>query len=69
MSDNNRIYVVTQATGEGDGSTDQQHLVRAGSQAQAIRHVVGNQFSAEVATQDDLVTLIGKGVKVREATA
>jgi hypothetical protein len=68
-NENTRIYVVTQSTGEGNGAADSQHLVRAGSQAQAIRHVVSDQFSAEVASQDDLVTLLGKGVKVREATA
>jgi hypothetical protein len=69
MANDTRIYLVTQSTGEGSGAADSQHLVRAASQAQAIRHVVSDQFSADVATQDDLVTLLGRGVKVREATA
>jgi hypothetical protein len=42
-------------------------LVRAGTQAQAIRHVVRNRFSADVATQDDLVGLLSAGVKVEDA--
>jgi hypothetical protein len=41
-------------------------LIRAPSQAQAIRHVA-RRFSAEVATQDDLVQLCAQGVVVEEA--
>jgi hypothetical protein len=56
-----RIYVVTE---EGK---NEQHLVRASSQAQAVHHVVAARFCAEVASQSQLVQLLGDGVKVEEA--
>lgn len=68
MSTANRIYTVTEANEPGQrGSV--RHLVRASSQAQAIRHVVSEKFTADVATPDELVELCSAGVKVREATA
>jgi hypothetical protein len=66
-NDNTRIYRVTESSLTEDAAV--LHLVRAQSAAQAIRHVVSPRFSAEVASQDDLVTLLSKGAKVREATA
>jgi hypothetical protein len=42
-------------------------LVRAPNQAQAIRHVAAGILSAEVATQDDLVTLVKAGVDIEQA--
>lgn len=48
-----RIYVVKQKS--GDNTTE--HLVRAANVAQAINAVAKPQFSAEVASQDDLVRL------------
>lgn len=68
MANETRIYVVTQKV-DGSAKNDTQHLVRASSQAQAIRHVVGEQFTAEVADQDALVALVGSGKKVADATA
>jgi len=53
-----RIYRVD------DGETAQ--LVRAPSQAQAVRHCA-KRFSVKVASQDDLCTLLTKGVKVEES--
>ncbi|MEO0002610.1 MAG: hypothetical protein RLZZ22_302, partial [Pseudomonadota bacterium] len=44
----NRIYLVT------DHDTQAKRLIRAVSQAQAIRHAVQGRFEATVASQDDL---------------
>jgi len=55
-----RIYYVSGA--------DKPRLVRASSQAQAINHVVRNQYTASVATQINLVELLGKGVVVETAS-
>jgi hypothetical protein len=54
-----RIYTVT------DGDTDEKHLVRAASVAQAVAHV-SKRFHAVVATQDQLVALVGEGVEVED---
>ena len=55
-----RIYKVT--------SGEVSHLVQATSQAQAIRHVAGKLYSAEVAKAIDVAQLMSKGVKVEVAT-
>lgn len=57
-----RIYIIT------DRVSNQQHLVRANNQAQAIRLVAGAQFGAAVASQETLVELIQAGVAVRDAS-
>jgi hypothetical protein len=44
-------------------------LVRARSQAEAIRHVTANRFSANVASAEELVALVSEGFKVEDATA
>lgn len=54
-----RIYLVK--TKEGAS-----RLVRAASASQAVRHCA-KQFSAEVATQNDLVGAIGAGTLVEDA--
>lgn len=56
-----RIYVVTHRT---DGS---QRLVRATSNAAAIRHVAADTLGSALAAQDTLVELLQSGVKVEEA--
>ncbi|MEN9923950.1 MAG: hypothetical protein RL268_76 [Pseudomonadota bacterium] len=50
-----RIYLVT------DRDTQAKRLIRAGTQAQAIRHAAASRFAIEVAGQDDLVELLGSG--------
>ena len=60
---NVRIYIVT----EKDDEIAIKHLVRASNPAAAIRHVVRQIFSAEVAGVDDALELQAKGVKVEEA--
>lgn len=57
MSD--RIYIVRNGAGDP-------RLVRAANQAQALRHIV-KPYTAEVASQDDLVAAISRGVKVEDA--
>lgn len=51
-----RIYVVGGPTGI--------HLVNASTKQSAIAYVAHNVYRATVATQNDLVELLGKGVKV-----
>lgn len=55
-----RIYRVISRHGD--------KLVRAASQAQAIRHVVANSYTAKVATQDDILSMLESGCKVLDAT-
>lgn len=57
-----RIYVV-HADGEAIA------LVRAVSQAAAIRHSTANRFAAIVADQDALIKHLGDGMKVEDAKA
>lgn len=59
-----RIYVVV----DKQRLLEEPRLVRAGHPSAAIKHVAGDRLSAEVATQDTLVDLIGRGAKVEEAT-
>lgn len=51
----NRIYLVT------DQQTQSKRLIRAASQAQAIRNAVQGRFDAAVASQDDLAELLPAG--------
>lgn len=48
--------------------TAAEHLVRASSQAQAIRHVVKETYRAAVAGPETLVELLTAGVKVQDAS-
>lgn len=52
-----------------DRTHEAEHLVRATSQAQALRHITDTMMGVSVASQDDLLRLVGKGVKVQDATA
>lgn len=58
-----RIYVVT------DVETNRHRLIRAGNQAQAIRHAAQTRFDIEVAGQEDLVSLLTNGVPIEMAGA
>ena len=44
-------------------------LVRAQNKAQAIRHAVRDSYRADLATQDDLVSLVRGGIAIEEAKA
>mgnify|MGYP000857511292 FL=1 len=61
-----RIYIVRNLLVDVDADTGMptQRLVRAPNAAQAVRHVAADTLACDVATQDDLVVLIGRGVKV-----
>lgn len=60
-----RIYRVDEETGD----VTESFLVRASSQARAIRHVAKlTRFTAKVAEPDELVLLTSQGVKVQDAT-
>ena len=57
-----RIYLVT------DTETNKHRLIRAGNQAQAIRHAAAQtRFDIEVAGRDDLVSLLSHGIPVEVA--
>jgi hypothetical protein len=57
-----RIYRVVETE-----SDKPDRLVEAGSQAQAVRHVVGERFEAVVATPREVANLVSKGVMVETA--
>lgn len=57
-----RIYRVLNTT------TGDDYLVRANTQAQAIRHVVADQFRAQVAGQETIVEHLTRGGAVLDAT-
>ena len=56
-----RIYLV--ATGENDV-----RLIRAQSRQQAVWYVAQSKYIVRPASQDDLIDLINKGVKVEKVT-
>ena len=56
-----RIYLVT------DRESQAKRLIRASSQAQAVRHAAQSRYSVEVASQDDLVQLLDAGQAVESA--
>lgn len=57
-----RIYVVENLI------HPQKQLVKAHTQSEAIKIVVSGTYRAQVADQETLVELVGKGVTVTEAT-
>lgn len=57
-----RIYAVH------DAGLDKTHLVRATNPASAVRCVVRRQYTAEVATQERLVSAVSAGVTVLDAS-
>jgi prefoldin subunit 5 len=61
MATASRIYIVT----DGIATIG---LVRARSQAEAIRHCTAGRFLATVADQDQLIAAIGAGITVENAT-
>ena len=54
-----RIYVVAGEHGI--------HLVRASTPSQALSHIAKNEYVVGVATQENLVILLGKGVEIQNA--
>jgi hypothetical protein len=63
MASQTRIYhVMARAGGE-------EFLVRAANRAQALGHVTRTIYVAEVASQEQLLQTVGRGVKVEDAGA
>ena len=60
MATEQRIYKVINA--------DKSYLVQAISQAQALRHIAGKQYTVEVAKAVDVAQLMGKGAQVETAS-
>jgi hypothetical protein len=56
-----KLYVVEDSHGDA-------RLVRARTRPQAMAHVAKSEFSTRLASQDDLVAMIGKGIKPELAT-
>jgi hypothetical protein len=59
MATEARVYIVTTPKGK--------RLVRAISQTAAIRHVVEPEYAAEVGSMNDVLHLVGTGIKVEDA--
>lgn len=57
--ENTRIYIV--------GHGQEVRLVRAGHRAQALNHVAKALISVKVATQNDLVESLQKGISIESA--
>jgi len=57
-----RIYIVNRADSKP-------RLVRATSQPQALRHVALDEYTVDVASQDELVRALHDGVDVETAKA
>lgn len=57
-----RIYIVE------DAGTDEKFLVKATTQAQAIRHVAKARYDCEVASSLDVAELMKNGSVVEDAT-
>ena len=55
-----RIYVVTNHFPDDD----KKRLIRANNQSQAIRHCVQADYACRPATTEDVVQLLGLGIKV-----
>ena len=61
MSNPKRIYIVTDRTAKVN------FLIKANSQAQAIRHVARMQFDVSVASAVDVADKLTAGVKLEDA--
>lgn len=57
MATQQRVYIVETHTGKT-------RLVKAAVRQQALSHVANHLFTVRVATQDDLIDALGKGIKV-----
>ncbi|WP_129448152.1 hypothetical protein [Methylibium sp. Pch-M] len=57
-----RVYIVSTKFSEGQPVV--RRLVRASHPSHALRHVAADQLQVTVASQDDLIDLLGRGVAV-----
>ena len=68
MASEGRVYKVTNTPVKG-GSATVTRMIRAGTQSQAIRHVVKESVACEVVTIDDAVALTKAGIEIEDATS
>lgn len=64
MAAQTRVYVVVRRDAEPKGES--RRLVRSAHPATALRHVADSEYSVSVASQDELIALLGKGIRVEE---
>ncbi len=62
MATDTRVYVVSRTDGT------EPRLIRANNKPAAMRAAVAATFVAKLATQDDLIDLMARGIKVETAT-
>lgn len=65
MAAQTRIYVVAPAA-VVEGEKPKRRLIRATHPAHALRHVASSEYGVAVASQDDLIALLGDGVQVED---
>lgn len=65
-----RIYLVgnTLLDAPPEAGLARDYLVRAPTMAQAVAYVVRNHITCRVASQDDLVSKLGLGIEIEDAT-
>lgn len=64
-----RIYTISRKKSPAEAPTNTlPRLVRATSQAAAMRHVAAADYDIGVASQDELVDAMGAGVQVEDAS-
>lgn len=65
MAAETRVYKVVITVPPGGEKVTK--LIRAQNKVQPLNHVAKGMIAVEIATQDDLIELVSKGVKVEEA--
>lgn len=63
-----RIYKVQILIQQEPPKEPMQRLIKATSQSQAFRFVTNAMVDVNLASQDDLVSLLGHGIKVEDGT-
>lgn len=66
MATNTRIYIVTPKVITEQTAPAAARLVRASHPSHALHHVASNTMNVTVASQNDLVAALAKGIKVED---
>lgn len=66
MAAQTRIYVVAPNRPDCEQAPVKRLLIRATHPAHALRHVASSEYGVAVASQDDLIALLGDGVQVED---
>lgn len=69
MAAQTRVYIVTPKRADSEQEPVHRRLVRATHPSHALRHVAADEYNVAVASQDDLIALIGDGVQVETIAA